>query len=170
MCFHGSAQQVAQLHDRPTQVLDITGVKPRQALALLRQQLQGTPARRIAWLGDARIAAVMGSCPRSRDSFTSGCRHWIEFIEITCGVENCERFAMPPHLDHVLAWPHTFQCLGRCSDMFPFVQTHVLPRYVGQEHFSIILAITGSVSCVRRRGAACLPSGTQESYDFHSQA
>ena len=148
-------QQVAQLHDRPTQVLDIEGVKPRQALALLKQQLQGSPTRRTAWLDDARVAAVVGSCPRSRASFNSGCRHWIEFIEITCGVENCDRFAMPPHLDHVLAWSNTFQCLGRFSDRIPLVLCMCCPGVLSRNILQLFGLFKGSVSCFRCRGAAC---------------
>ena len=64
---------VAQgLSEQPTQVLDIKMQKPLTALQTLREQLGDDPAKQAEWREQARIAAVMGSCPRSKASFKSG--------------------------------------------------------------------------------------------------
>jgi len=97
---------------QPTQVLDVKGVKPKKAIQLLRDSLLGDPQRQEAWLAGARIASVLGSCPRSIDSFRSGVRHWLQFVEATRGAENVERDAFPPRIDDVLAWANVFACFG----------------------------------------------------------
>ena len=100
------------IRDKPTQVLNIKGIKPLKALAMLREDLRGDASRQEAWLADARVAAIMGSCPRSKDCFRSGLKHWLGFIEIIRGAENMERHAFPPLLSDVLAWSNVFACLG----------------------------------------------------------
>lgn len=52
---------------------------------------------------------MMGSCPRTRESFQSGVAHWLEYISIVHGMDNC---AFPPVLDDILGWSLTFRCLG----------------------------------------------------------
>lgn len=66
------ATEVLELTKVPTTVLDVKGAKPRQALVRLRDAVQDTPAARAEWRKKARIAAVMGSCPRTHASFDSG--------------------------------------------------------------------------------------------------
>ena len=75
VCFrHGRLQVAAvnQLGSRPTSLLDIKGVRPLAALELLAEKLQGCPAKRARWREDARVAAIMGSCPRSLNSLGAG--------------------------------------------------------------------------------------------------
>ena len=115
-------QQFQGLHDQPVQVLDIKGVKPMRALEVLRQTIQNCPDRAAAWLHDARVAAIMGSCLRSRNSFNSGCRHWIKFIEIMYGVQNVELHAMPPKMSDVLVWTNTFQCVGTFCNYLSYLR------------------------------------------------
>lgn len=62
----------SELHAKPTQVLPVKGARPLQALQILAQRMQGDPAKQAQWREEARVAAVMGSCPRSKDSFRSG--------------------------------------------------------------------------------------------------
>lgn len=100
------------IHDKPTQVLNIKGIKPLKALEMLREDLRGDASRQSAWLADARVAAIMGSCPRSKDSFRSGLKHWLKFVESTRGAEDMGRDAFPPLLSDVLAWSNVFACLG----------------------------------------------------------
>ena len=42
----------------------------------------------------------------------SGLRHWIKFIEIVHGQDAAASVALPPRLDDVLAWSHTFRCVS----------------------------------------------------------
>jgi len=100
------------IRDKPTQVLDIKSIKPTKALQMLREDLRGDPSRQEAWLADARVAAIMGSCPRSKACFRSGLKHWLGFIEATRGAEQMDRHAFPPLLSDVLAWSNVFACLG----------------------------------------------------------
>ena len=105
-------QRVDRIVEQPTQVLDIKGVKPLKAVEMLRETLQGDPQKQEVWRAKARVASILGSCPRSKASFRSGIKHWIQFIEATRGAENMNRHAFPPLLDDVLAWANTFACLG----------------------------------------------------------
>lgn len=105
-------ERVDRIVEQPTQVLDIKGVKPLKAVEMLRETLQGDPQKQEEWRAKARVASILGSCPRSKASFRSGIKHWIQFIEATRGAENMNRYAFPPLLDDVLAWANTFACLG----------------------------------------------------------
>lgn len=122
---------VAELHEKPTLTLNIKGVGPLKALQLLANKIQNVPSKMAQWRDEAAVAAIMGSCPRSKDSFRSGeqmlscscavwCAlcvsagigHWIRFVEVIHGVKSAESRAFPPQLRDVLAWSNTFQCLG----------------------------------------------------------
>ena len=103
-------KRALELTDKPTSILDISGAKPLAALALLKAQLPTDAAGLREWRGKARVAAVMGSCPKSLGSFKSGLRHWTEYIVITHGSLAAERVAFPPRLEDVLAWSNTFRC------------------------------------------------------------
>ncbi len=61
-----------RLTQAPTSVLNVSGVKPREALQMLKHNLPKDPMSLKEWRQGARVAAVMGSCPRSRGSFISG--------------------------------------------------------------------------------------------------
>ena len=61
-----------ELGKMPTTVLNLRGVKPLEALELLRRNLPSDPDSLAEWRGRARVAAVMGSCPRSLSRFISG--------------------------------------------------------------------------------------------------
>jgi len=99
----------AELPDAPTSLLQLSGRRPLQALESLRDMLPKDPVLLAQWRAKARVAAVMGSCPRSKGSFKSGLRHWCDFISITHGAENADTAAFPPCLGDVLAWSNTFR-------------------------------------------------------------
>ena len=61
-------QELLQLHTRPGTVLAIKGKKPLAALDMLAERLENCPAKRAKWRDEARVAAVLGSCPRSTES------------------------------------------------------------------------------------------------------
>ena len=105
-------ERVDRLLEQPTQVLNVKGIKPSQAIQMLREDLRGDPQRQEAWRVKARAASILGSCPRSKASFRSGIRHWLQFVEATRGRENVDHMAFPPRIDDVLAWANMFACLG----------------------------------------------------------
>ena len=64
--------QALALCDAPQVVVDVTGCGPNAAVQLLRQSLPSDVEGRRVWCQRAKIAAIIGSCPKSRDSFRSG--------------------------------------------------------------------------------------------------
>ena len=68
---HEAIPEVAQeLADAPTNLLDVGRAKPSEALTLLGNYV-GAEGR-DTWQKRARIAAVLGSCPKSRAFFLAG--------------------------------------------------------------------------------------------------
>ena len=53
-------------------MLDVTGLGPNAAIKLLKNQLPTDVASRQLWRKQAQIAAIIGSCPKSRKNFDSG--------------------------------------------------------------------------------------------------
>lgn len=114
----GKRQRIEQVHNlcrAQTTMLDVTNKRPSEALALLERNMPEDPDERTYWRSAARVAAVMGSCPRSLPSFKSGLKNWIRFIEIIHGRESVANEAFPPSIDNVLAWTHTFRCMQLLS-------------------------------------------------------
>ena len=88
-------------------------------------------------MANARMTAVMGSCPRSKDSFNAG--RWplashvlvFECIVVSPGVRNYMKFAtqafgdvslgFPPTLDSILAWSSIFRNVGTFSNYVGYV-------------------------------------------------
>lgn len=69
----GSARQRAlNLAAAPATVLDVRGARPLEALQRLREAVPTDPMARKEWFAKARVAAIMGSCPKSRESFAAG--------------------------------------------------------------------------------------------------
>ena len=64
---------------------------------------------RATFLENSRAAAVMGNCPKSRESFRSGVSLWCSFAKALHGREEA---GWPPRLDDMIAWTHSFACLG----------------------------------------------------------
>ena len=104
-----SVKRALELTAEPL-IFDISGAKPLAALDLLEAHMPQDPVQRAAWRSKARVAAVMGSCPRSHASFKSGVKHWTRFIKITHGSDAVDLVAFPPRLEDVLAWSNTFRC------------------------------------------------------------
>ena len=101
--------QVVSLFDVPSDVLDVRGCGPDAALRKLELVVPKDSIGRCDWLAKARIAAILGSCPKPHESFKSGVRNWIEFVRITTRNTGTP---FPPDFDLVIAWSHTFRCLG----------------------------------------------------------
>jgi len=116
---------------QPTTVLNVKGTTPLGALRMLKRDLQDDPSARDAWRGKAKVAAILGSFPRSTESFKSGklklglvcvtigarlpsiigagLRHWLEYIEVVYGAALAEVKAFPPSTDDILGWSNTFR-------------------------------------------------------------
>ena len=93
-------------------MINVRNTKPTHALARLRDQIPDDVTARAEWRKRARIAAVVGSCPRSLNSLASGIAHWQKYIAIAHGSVDADRMAFPPSLDDVLGWSNTFRCVG----------------------------------------------------------
>lgn len=118
----GLSSVAASLAARPTTVVDVVGVKPLAALERLRCSLPADPEARLRWRDQAKVAAVMGSCPRSHASFRSGLRSWFEFVELIHGPTRVTCMALPPRLDDVLAWSNTFRCAGTFGNYLGYLR------------------------------------------------
>ncbi len=68
----GIIVQALALADAPPLLLDVTGRGPNDALCLLRASLPSDARGRLEWRRRARISAVLGSCPKARNSFRAG--------------------------------------------------------------------------------------------------
>lgn len=64
--------QAYRLHATPQVMLDVTGLGPRAAISLLKERLPQVTSSRELWLWNAKISAILGSCPKTRSSFQSG--------------------------------------------------------------------------------------------------
>ena len=119
-------EQALSLASMPTLLLNVCSARPLEALELLDRNLPRDEASLREWRHSARVAAVMGSCPRSKESFksgsccshacavmlrmgmllsvVSGVRHWMRYIEVTHGEKRgyCSA-AFPPDLLDILA-------------------------------------------------------------------
>ncbi len=103
-------EQVSKLHEAQTTLLNVANARPLQAIAMLEQNLPDDEVARDRWRSRARIAAVMGSCPRSLPCFKSGVKHWMRFIVAVYKDEEQAAAAMfPPRLTDVLAWSNLFR-------------------------------------------------------------
>lgn len=129
ICHRTKLQEIAELQNRPSTILDIKGKRPVVALQDLEETLGNCPHKRAKWREEARVAAIMGSCPRSKESLASGVhphcvdmrtyvsikvclsgvRHWIRYIKIIYGENDAERQAFPPRLHDILTWSNTFR-------------------------------------------------------------
>ena len=123
---------------------------------------------KAAWRQEARVAAVLGSCPRTLKSTRSGLNHWIDFIELTYGVAEVAGKILPPALGDVLAWSHTFRCVGPVQFCAPHV--YCVACQVLRDIFELPGTSAHDLLCSGLRGASNRASLSQEGYDRHRQA
>ena len=100
-------------------ILDVTGMNPSRALARLRETLPSDPVERAQWCNDARISAILGSCPEARSSFKSGIRNYNKFCHELYG---CSDMGYPPTLDGIVLWSLTFQCVGTFANYVGYLR------------------------------------------------
>ena len=108
------ARQLAELLEiTPTSIVDVSTCGPRMAIKHLGADFPRSVSGRREWLARARIAAVLGSCPLSMESFRSGLRCYMRFSEKAFG---CVSDGFPPTIDGILAWSSFFRCVGTFSN------------------------------------------------------
>ena len=89
-------------------VTDVVGLGPTQALKKLKGDFTDG-AGRAEWLEQARLQALLGSCPNSHKSFQSGLRCYVAFAVNVLGLSGRE---LPPTIASLLAWSTLFRCEG----------------------------------------------------------
>ena len=100
--------------------LQIHGAGPKLAIDRLKAEISSSNVSPGVWAKRARVAAVLGSCPRSISSLKSGVRHWIDFVTVLKG---SDEQAFPATIDGVLAWSNLFRCLGTFKNYLGHVRT-----------------------------------------------
>ena len=119
------------MHDRPVRKivadeiflapavsLDISSAGPLGALKRLKEVVDRIGSNE--WAKRARITAVLGNCPKSKDSMHSGVMHWLKYLEI---VKGAHAAAFPVCTEDLLGWSMTFRCLGTFSNYLSFVRS-----------------------------------------------
>ena len=99
-------------------VRTVTSVGPQRAL----QQLQvnvAEPGSRETWIEQARVQALIGSCPRSLPSVLSGMRCWFAFAQRVLKLQGQE---LPPPLQGLLAWSTLFRHEGTFANYLAHVR------------------------------------------------
>ena len=96
-------ERILEIADAPQTLLDVARKGPGKALGILKDILQQSgPQSRMTWLENTKLAAIVGSCPKSMDSFKrstlhtccalhhpscpSGVKHWVQFVEAASGL------------------------------------------------------------------------------------
>ena len=103
---------------QPVPVPDIAGDGPSAALKKLKWGANQQVARE-AWVRDARMAAILGSCPRSHKSALSGLRCYMKFCEKVLHLGGRE---FPPSVESLLAWSALFRCSRTFSNYLNYVR------------------------------------------------
>jgi hypothetical protein len=101
---------------------DLLAKGPRKALKDFALSHKSA-AERVAWLEQARVDAILGSCRGSLASVKSGVRCYIAFVHDSVGGAP-EYF--PPKLDWILAWSKLFRCKRTFSNYVGYVKTACL--------------------------------------------
>ena len=91
----------------------LQGLAPKAALKVLAEHLRADGNKR-KWGADARVAAVLGSCPRTLGSMRSGLRNYLGYCEVALGSREA---GFPPTIDVFLGWSHTHRCVGTFSNL-----------------------------------------------------
>ena len=105
---------------------------PRREVDALRQRL----ARRgmSEWSNSTRVAAILGSCPRTWPSVMSGFRCWATFAMTVLG---CDAEAIiPPTPDGLALWSTCFRCKGTFDNYLSHVKTACVVLRVSVDGFA----------------------------------
>ena len=77
-------ERVVAKSGAPSVVLDVAGATPLAALSRLRAAVPVDSVARDDWRKKARLASVLGSCPRSQSSLRSGVRVVCAPLMVVC--------------------------------------------------------------------------------------
>ena len=109
-----------ETHLRDTKEFDLALASkgPRAACTMLVDNLKRGLDRQD-WVERARIAAIVGSCPKSHPSVISGLRFWAFFA---IRVLNLRGDLLPPSLEGLLAWSRLFRSKGTFCNYVSYVK------------------------------------------------
>ena len=124
------------------------GTGPRESIDVLSADLD-TEVKRVKWLANARVAAILGSCELSLPSVRSGCRCYLAFAEKVLGKSQAR--ALPPLIDELLAWSCTFRCAETFSNYLSYVKVGTLLRGATTDVFQE-QALARAKMAIRKRG------------------
>ena len=105
--------QVEQIMDSTNgHMCDVKDAGPREAIKKFCLN-ERSAAERDCWLHQARMSALLGSCPKSHSSFLSGLRCYVGFaIKFDC----MKGRELPPTVEILLAWSESFRCKATFSN------------------------------------------------------
>ena len=116
----GAGRVVASLDCPGNAALDVRGVGPQSALKRLKSSVDlATPEKRSNWVEQARVSALLGSCPRSIASVKSGLRCYMNFARAALGLTGNE---LPPTVEGLVAWSALFRCVDTFSNYLSHVR------------------------------------------------
>ena len=128
-------------------VIDVRDEFPAKVTKRLASQLP-TAADRVAWMANARIAAIAGCCPKSHESVFSGLRCWVAFAQEMLG---CTGNEFPPSVDGLLAWSCTFRNKGTFANYLNHVRFGCEILGVSTEVFSCRVVKRAGIAIDKRR-------------------
>ena len=132
--------------------LDIAECGPRAAGKMLKRLLEGGYDR-ADWVDNARIQAIVGSCPKSHESAKSGMRFWAWFAVHVLG---CYGDILPPDLDGLLAWSRLFRCHGTFGNYLSYVKPACEIKGVCVDAFAHPSLKRAKAAIEKRRRVGCI--------------
>ena len=103
-------------------------------------------------LEDARLQAIIGSCPKSHESAKSGMRFWRWFAVSVLGVRGD---VFPPKLADLLVWSRLFRCHKTFGNYLSYVKLGCEMEGASVDVFSHPSLKRAKVAIVKRRWVTC---------------
>ena len=113
-----TAQLPGIVYASPLCAADVSHAGPRGACKRLRAD-NWSDQQRAGWIEQARHSAILGSCPRSRNSVVSGIRCYLAFADQCL---KCKGQEFPPTTAGLLAWSSLFRCAGTFQNYVNYVR------------------------------------------------
>jgi len=107
---------------------------------------------RVDWLDNARLQAIVGSCPTSHESAKSGMRFWAWFAVQILG---CPGDILPADLDGLLAWPRLFRCHGTSGNYLLYVKLACEIKGVSVDVFQYP-SLKRAKASIEKHGRVCM--------------
>ena len=93
---------------------------PRKSLRLAKLNEMSDSEREI-WMEQSRLDALLGGCRLSLDSWRSGVRCYMSFVE-KLFPDRSTTVCLPPALDTLLMWSTMFRCAGTFSNYLSYLR------------------------------------------------